>query len=127
MAENPFTSAVELRAMPWLLELAKAQGFTTRDAIERSLVCASVSEDQVTQQKVSPGDTIQMCACLRGLGFEQQPNATKDEIGKRTRRWFLPGHMPGTADTTKSQSVVQGQKPGQQDDLPPSTQQHRVV
>ena len=127
MAENPFTSAVELRAMPWLLELAKAQGFTTRDAIERSLVCASVSEDQVTQQKVSPGDTIQMCACLRGLGFEQQPNATKDEMGKRTRRWFLPGHMPGTADTTKSQSVVQGQKPGQQDDLPPSTQQHRAV
>ena len=131
MAENPFTSAVELRAMPWLLCLAKAQGFTTRDAIERSLVCASVSEDhegqKVTQQKVSPGDTIQMCACLRGLGFEQQPNATKDEMGKRTRRWFLPGHMPGTADTTKSQSVVQGQKPGQQDDLPPSTQQHRAV
>ena len=131
MAENPFTSAVELRAMPWLLELAKAQGFTTRDAIERSLVCASVSEDhegqKVTQQKVSQGDTIQMCACLRGLGFEQQPNATKDEMGKRTRRWFLPGHMPGTADTTKSQSVVQGQKPAQQDDQPPSTQQHRAV
>ena len=127
MAENPFTSVVELQAMPWLLELAKAQGFTTRDAIERSLVCASVSEDQVTQQKVSPGDTIQMCACLRGLGFEQQPNATKDEMGKRTRRWFLPGHMPGTADTTKSQSIVQGQKPGQQDDLPPPTQQHRAV
>ena len=48
MAENPFTSAVELRAMPWLLALANAQGFTTSDAIERSLVCASVSDEVVT-------------------------------------------------------------------------------
>lgn len=131
MAENPFTSAVELRAMPWLLTLAKAQGFTTRDAIERSLVCASVSEDhegqQVTQQKVTPQDTSQMCACLRGLGFQQQPHATKDDTGKRTRRWFLPGHMPSTADTTKTKSVVQGQKPVQQTDLLPPTQRHSAI
>jgi len=127
MAENPFTSAVEVRAMPWLLALGKAQGFTTRDAIERSLVCASVTGDQVTQQKISPQDTSQMCACLRGLGFQQQPHATKDDTGRRTRRWFLPGHMPGTSDTTKSESVVQGQKPVQQVDLLPTTQQHSDI
>lgn len=127
MAENPFTSAVELRAMPWLLALAKAQGFTTRDAIERSLVCASVSDDKVTQTKVTPQDTKTMASCLRSLGFEQQPNATKDEQGNRTRRWFLPGHMPDTADTTESESTVSGQKPVQQVDLLPPTQQHRAV
>ena len=99
MAENPFTSAVELRAMPWLLALAKAQGFTTRDAIERSMVCASVSEDQkVTQTKVTP-DIKTMASCLRSLGFEQQPHATKDEQGNRTRRWFLKGLIPSTPDT----------------------------
>ena len=126
MAENPFTSAVELRAMPWLLQLAKAQGFTTRDAIERSLVCASVTEDlegqKVTQQKVSPQDTKTMASCLRSLGFEQQPNATKDEERKRTRRWFLPGNTPGTTDTAKPESTVSGQKPVQQIDLLPLTQ-----
>ena len=90
-------------------------------------MCASVRDDQVTQQKVSPQETNQMCACLRGLGFKQQPHATEDEMGKRTRRWFLPGYMPGEADIAKSQSVVQGQKPFQQEDLPPKTQQHRAV
>ena len=131
MAENPFTSAVELRAMPWLLTLAKAQGFTTRDAIERSMVCASVSEDQegqqVTQQKVTPQDIKTMAICLRSLGFEQQPHATKDEQGKRTRRWFLEGQIPGTPDTAESESTVHGQKPVQQVDLLPPTQQHRAV
>ena len=97
--------------MAWLLELAKAQGFTTRDAIERSMVCASVSAGQeVTQQKVTPQDTKTMASCLRSLGFKQQPHATKDEQGKRTRRWFLEGHMPGTPDTAESESTVQGQK-----------------
>ena len=131
MAENPFTSAVELRAMPWLLTLAKAQGFTTRDAIEKSMVCASVSEDhegqQVTQQRVTPQDIKTMASCLRSLGFEQQPHATKDEEGKRTRRWFLEGQIPSTPDTAESESTVQGQKPDQQIDLLPPTQQHRAV
>ena len=127
MAENPFTSAVELRAMPGLLELAKAQGFTTRDAIERSMVCASVSDEVATQQKVTPQDIKTMASCLRSLGFEQQPHATKDEEGKRTRRWFLEGQIPSTPDTADSESTVQGQKSVQQDDLLPQTHQHRAV
>ena len=131
MAENPFTSAVELRAMPWLLTLAKAQGFTTRDAIERSMVCASVSEDsdgqKVTHTKVTQQDIKNMASCLRSLGFEQQPNATRDEQGNRTRRWFLEGHMPDTADTAESESTVSDQKPVQQIDLLPPTHQQRAV
>ena len=34
----------------WLMCLTKAQGFTTRDAIESSMVRASVSEDSEGQQ-----------------------------------------------------------------------------
>ena len=128
---EPLMSPQRRRYLAFHAGATQSQGFTTRYAIERSMVCASVSEDsdgqKVTQTKVTQQDIKNMAICLRSLGFKQQPHATKDEQGKRTRRWFLEGHMPGTPDTAESESTVQGQKPDQQIDLLPPTQQHRAV
>ena len=80
-----------------------------------------------TPQPTAPQDIKNMAICLRSLGFEQQPNATKNEQGNRTRRRFREGNMPETADTTESESTVSDQKPVQQVDLVPPTHQHRAV
>jgi len=87
--ENPFTTAVELRC---LHALKTSKGFSLLLAIELSLVCASIEKtddgDRVVQRPATSRDFQLMAECLKGLGFEREPNPTGKE---RTRKWRFNG------------------------------------
>ena len=87
--ENPFTTAVELRC---LHALKASKGFSLLLAIELSLVCASIEKtddgDRVVQRPPTTRDFQLMAECLKGLGFEREPNPTGKE---RTRKWRFNG------------------------------------